>query len=360
MYSEFQQLNLDIVRYSFVWEDNQILTQNLDFQANDQVLVITSSGKNVLSSLLNPLTQVVAIDINPVQNELLKLQINLIKNYDYATFRGLLGLDGKEGVAKNLEKIEKVVKPGQLAFWKAFFENHPKGILHSGKLETYLTAFISTLPAEMQQKLRTLITFTNLSQQTAFFKEYLDNSDNSDFKELFIEYFNESNLSKGRDPKLFKYAEESAGQTFYSRLLHYAETYLLKNNLYFCFFFFGAEGVPTHALPPCYQEKNFDLLKKNLDKIKIVTGEATDYLLSEQGKTITKASLSNIFEYTDKNTFEEICNKLSKHNSHLQFIYWNLLQNQVAPKNQRLHYQIISKLPTSCFYFKNIYLVKIS
>ena len=136
MYSEFQQLNLDIVRYSFVWEDNQILTQNLDFQPKDQVLVITSSGKNVLSSLLNPLKQVVAIDINPVQNELLKLQINLIKNYDYATFRGLLGLDGKglalkitnpldlSGDRKLLQKVFRQIGidkiPHKYSMWSLF------------------------------------------------------------------------------------------------------------------------------------------------------------------------------------------------------------------------------------------------
>ncbi|MCU0437053.1 MAG: BtaA family protein [Raineya sp.] len=357
MYSEFQQLNFDIVRYSFVWEDNQILNQALDFQVTDQALIITSGGKNVLSSALNPLEQIVAIDINPIQNELLKLQINLIKNYDYATFRGLLGLDGKDGVSKNLEKIQTIIKAEHRDFWNSFFERNPKGILHSGKLETYLTAFINTLPSELQQKLHTLVTIENLEEQASFFRKYLDKSD---FRKQFINYFNESNLSKGRDSKLFKYAEENAGETFYNRLCYQADNFLFKNNLYFRFFFFGAEGIPTSVLPPCYQEKNFDLLKKNLHKIKIVTGEATDYLLSEEGKAITKASLSNIFEYTDKRTFEEICNKLSKHNTNLKFIYWNLLQNQIISENQDLHYQVIPKLPTSCFYFKNIHLVKIS
>lgn len=357
MYSEFQQLNFDIIRYSFVWEDNQILTQNLNFQSTDHVLMITSGGKNVLSALLNPLKKITAIDINPLQNDLLKLQINLIKNYDYATFRGLLGLDGEEGVSKNLEKIESIENKESFIFWTNFFKKHPKGILHSGRLETYLTSFIETLPADLQRNLRNLIMFEDVDSQASYFKKYLDSSD---FKKYFIDYFNEINLSKGRDSKLFKYAEETAGETFYNRLLHQSEKFLLKDNLYFCFFFFGAQGIPSNTLPPCYQEANFDMIKKSLGKIEIIDGEVIDYLLSEEGKSINKASLSNVFEYTDKQTFEKICDELSKHNQNIQFVYWNLLQNQIPKNNHHLYHQMIPKLPTSCFYFKNIQLVKIS
>jgi hypothetical protein len=83
-------------------------------------------------------------------------------------------------------------------------------------------------------------------------------------------------------------------------------------------------------------------------------------LLSENGKSVNKASLSNIFEYTDKQTFNGICEELSKNKRNLQFVYWNLLQNQMPQHHRYLHHQTIPKLPSSCFYFKNIQLVKIS
>ena len=65
MNSEFQNVALDQLRYSLVWEGSATLYRALDIQPDDHVLVITGAGCNVLNTLLQAPRQVTAIDLNP-------------------------------------------------------------------------------------------------------------------------------------------------------------------------------------------------------------------------------------------------------------------------------------------------------
>src|SRR5690606_21421956 len=114
----------------------------------------------------------------------------------------------------------------------------PEGLLTSGKLETYIRGFIHTLSDDAKGKLKHLLTFKSVQQQYDYFKQEIDDTS---FTNNFITYFDDRNLSKGRDPRLFKYAEESGGKAFYSRLAKHLSTVLVSSNFYFRFFFFGAK-----------------------------------------------------------------------------------------------------------------------
>ena len=165
-------------------------------------------------------------------------------------------------------------------------------------------------------------------------------------------------MSKGRDPKLFKYANATGGEIFYSRLKEFIGKRLLKNSFYFRFFMFGPQDLPEEILPPCFQKKNFEILKEQLPKLNIVTGEAVEYLLSRKGKHINKAGLSNIFEYVAEGQFAEVCHKLlNEREKPIRFMFWNLLQSQGDKHCQSCLLENLSKtLSTNeaCFYFSNI------
>jgi S-adenosylmethionine-diacylglycerol 3-amino-3-carboxypropyl transferase len=135
--------------------------------------------------------------------------------------------------------------------------------------------------------------------------------------------------------------------------------FLIKDNFYFRYFFFGLEGIEA-LLPSCYQEKYFDVIKNNLHKITLVDGEAVEFLLSASNKSVTKASLSNIFEYTTHEEFNSVCHDLAKANPNLTFIYWNLLQEQVPYNGPSHTYTPLSPNNDSCFYFKNAFLINYS
>lgn len=350
MHSEFYNVELDRIRYSLVWEDFNTLSNGLQFCAHDNLLVITSAGCNVLNSVLLPVRHVTAIDINPVQNNLLRFKMHVIKQHNYDTYKAIMGFKGGDHAQRAWWSIKQSLPDSSCLFWDDFFAQHTDGILVSGKLENYLTRFFSTLDGAIQRKLQKLFTFSDVASQLSFFSKELNVPA---FRDAFILYFNEVNLSKGRDAKLFKYAEEKSGETFYNRLVDHVSKFLVMENFFLRFFFFNPEEIPDNLLPLCYQEQNFEHLRSNLHKISIVDGEAIEFLLSDKGLAVTKASLSNIFEYTTHEDFNSVCKAITTFNPSLTFMYWNLLQAQSLVN---VHGYQVRSLPAqreSCFYFKN-------
>ncbi|XWW44075.1 DUF3419 family protein [Fibrella sp. USSR17] len=355
MQSEFYTVALDRLRYSLVWEDSVTLYTALDVQPDDEVLVITSAGCNALNLLLADPQRVVAVDLNPVQNRLLRLKMHVIRHHDHAVFRGLLGFDGPDSVVNAFAELRTTLAADDLGYWRTFFDSHPEGILLAGKLEAYITGFLDTLDADTQQKLRQLVQFDHVGAQWAFFGDQLHGTS---FQEQFIHYFDEANLSKGRDPRLFTYAEESGGEAFYNRLCRQIATTPVQHNFFFRFFFFGPSQLPEAILPPCYREAHYAQLRTNLHKLTSIDGEAVEYLLSEEGQVITKASMSNIFEYTSQEEFRRVGSLLTASSNRipLRFVFWNLLQEQGAATDAWPNAQITdqSLTDTACFYFKSV------
>jgi S-adenosylmethionine-diacylglycerol 3-amino-3-carboxypropyl transferase len=359
MHSEFYNVELNAIRYSLVWEDSSTLNHALAIDASDHVMVITSAGCNVLNTVLKDPASVTAVDLNPVQNKLLAFKQHVICNHPYRVFRKVMGFDGEEAVQGAKEKVFEALTAKDKIFWSSFFDAHPQGLITSGKLERYITHFCSTLPACLQEKLQALLTFSDVEKQYAFFIDHLHHSR---FRELFINYFDDENLSKGRDPKLLKYATETGGQAFYNRLVQQVKSTLVATNFYFRFFFFGPFNLPEDILPPCYRECNYKKLQQQVSKIKIVTAEAIDYLLSQEGLQVNKASLSNIFEYTSKAEFNTVVAALAtRHRNPLRIVFWNLLNGQGACEGHAASYVTVCNIPTSaqsCFYFKNVVLLE--
>lgn len=358
MNSEFYNVALDRIRYSLVWEDSRTLYQALAIAPTDHVLLITSAGCNVLNALLQQPRRVTAIDLNPVQNKLLLFKCHLILRYEFGVLRALLGLEGKPSVAHTWSKIADSLPTEMRDYWAAFFESHPGGILTAGKLESYITGFLPSLDEETQQKVRRLTGFDTVAAQRDFFANELDGTA---FQARFTSYFDEASLSKGRDPALFKYAQESGGEAFYARLKDMVSTKLVRDNFFFRFFFFGPKGLPEAILPPSYQRRHHQLLRQQLAKLTVVTGEAVSYLESAAGRTVTKASLSNIFEYASPTEFWQVSKRLfAAADRPLRLVFWNLLQNQgdIASASARLPLnKALSELLSgqdACFYFRNV------
>ena len=358
MHSEFYNVALDRLRYSLVWEDSATLYEALDIQPHDRVLVITSAGCNALNVLLKNPGQVIAVDLNPLQNRLLRLKMHVIRHHDHNVLRGLLGLDGPDSVVEAVAKVQTTLPVNEQEYWATFFDSHPNGILTAGKLEAYITGFVDTLDAETRQKLRRLISFDTVAEQRQFFADHLHESP---FKAQFIQYFDAANLSKGRDPRLFTYAQESGGAAFYDRLCRQLATTVVQHNFFFRFFFFGPCHLPESVLPPCYQAQNYGQLRANLDRLTLIDGEAVDYLLSAEGFSVTKASLSNIFEYTSQDEFGRVCALLfSPVRRSLRFVFWNLLQQQGNTLSE-VQNLVVSTQPitdTACFYFRDVRVIE--
>jgi hypothetical protein len=115
MQSEFAHIPLDRLRYGLVWEDHTTLYQALDLGPDDHALIITSAGCNVLNALLAGPRHVTAIDLNPLQNQLLALKAHAIAHHPPAVLRGLLGLAGPAAVATAVAALQATLPAADYA-----------------------------------------------------------------------------------------------------------------------------------------------------------------------------------------------------------------------------------------------------
>ncbi|MFB0519894.1 MAG: DUF3419 family protein, partial [Desulfatiglandales bacterium] len=78
--------------YSQCWEDPESGRKALKITPDDDVLVITSGGCNVLAFSLEHPRSLIAIDSNSAQNHLLELKMAAIRGLNYDSFLRFLGV----------------------------------------------------------------------------------------------------------------------------------------------------------------------------------------------------------------------------------------------------------------------------
>ncbi|MDX5321138.1 MAG: BtaA family protein, partial [Bacteroidota bacterium] len=284
---------MNLIRYSLVWEDYsaiEFLMKQGDYQ---RVAIITSAGCNALNLTLSEVKEIHAIDLNPIQNDLLAFKIHLIQNYPYEVFADLMGIHGLNRVQAACALIEKEIPE---AFLNLLDPIREYGMASCGKLERYLHAFLKSFP-QYVPFIQQLVQEPQRIQRQFILTQWLQEDD---FIRDFSDYFNDDQLSQGRDPKLFKYTPGQGGKLFLRRFLNYLRFREGELPFIFRFFFFGMEGMPQHLLPPAYQRKNFEKLRKNLFKIKRIDAEAIEYTCQSTTVPFDALFLSNIFEYCDE------------------------------------------------------------
>ena len=357
METEFRYLSFDRIRYSMVWEGQSSVLGALQTQEEDEVLIICSGGCNVLNQLLTPCAMVWAVDLNPLQIRLLELKIKVIQEFPYPVYSGLLGFDGVKGMTEASKVVLPTLSVEDRLFWQPIFEANPEGLLLAGKLEAYICEFYRQLSDEQQLLMDRLFEARSLDEQAAHFQKLrLTN-----FEEIFVEYFSRQQLSNGRDPRLFRYTQDPGGERFFERLTRYLTKHLLGDSYISRFFFYGPENMPQYLRPSCYQEQHYAHLGRQFHRLRMHIGEAIDFLNSPEGSKVTKASLSNIFEYTSPEIFKETVEALLQR-PNLRFVYWNLLNKQGHSTHSEPSYlKDLSNLLSEqedCFYFDALHVFK--
>lgn len=105
--------------YAFTWEDPREDLRVMDIQPDDNILVITSAGCNVLEYALQRPRRIHAVDVNPCQNHLLELKCAAITALDYEDFWKMFG----EGVHPEFQtlldsRISPFLSEHAYNFWK--------------------------------------------------------------------------------------------------------------------------------------------------------------------------------------------------------------------------------------------------
>lgn len=321
----------DIIRYSQVWEDAEILIEALDICKNDNILSIASAGENVLAMLTKTPKKIYAIDLSEDQIACMKFKLVSYKFLDYRECMELIGVFDCGNRISLYEKIKDKLEYDVKEYFDRNIEIVKKGIINCGKFESYFRLFrTKVLPLIHNKKIINELLIEKDEEQREIF--YNKKWNNFRWRMLFEIFFSRKIMGKfGRDKAFFRYVDGSVANNILKRT-RYALTKLdTSKNPYL---YYILKGNYNLVLPVAYKKENFNIIKNNIDKVTVLKESVETFLNLEKAESITKYNLSDIFEYMSENQMNNIINKIiEKSPKKSKIAYWNMLSSKRASKN---------------------------
>lgn len=116
----FKQIHGNRLIYNACWEDPRLDRLLLNLADDSRVVMITSAGCNALDYLLDSPARIHAVDVNPRQNALLHLKLNLIRHREFDDLFGLFG----QGRHRKYQKLYGPLRPHLPAYARAFWDDN--------------------------------------------------------------------------------------------------------------------------------------------------------------------------------------------------------------------------------------------
>ena len=304
---EYQIKNGNSFVYSLSWEDPDLDFKYLNVE-NDNVLMITTGGCNILNTLIKNPKKIVSVDISKNQNALLDLKLSAIKNLDYESFWLLFG----KGKIRHFTYIYENIlrKDLQLESSKQFWDSNKQifkdGLYKSGGVGTVIY-IMSCLNPNIDANIFT--NFSDKSKQYEYYKKNIEPNIFNEWSKYFVKFplfysltgvsYNQiKTICDGNDiDKLYNLLKKSYD--------HIIKKYSIKDDNYFMYGLLKGE-LRKENCPDYLKEENFNTLKLNVNKIKIVTSSISEYL----EKTNLKFNKFILLDHLDWMKYEEINNEI--------------------------------------------------
>jgi len=311
----------DFIRYANCWEDAEILLEGLSINSGDKILSVGSAGDNSFSMLTKNPSLVVAVDINPIQLFVIELKKAAYKQLEYEELLGFLGFCESTNRLTQFDEIKPFLSENCLQYWESNTETIEKGIISQGKFERYFQLFTSKILPWIHTKKRTeaLLLPKSAEEQIKFYEKTWNTWR---WRLLFKIFFSRYVMGKfGRDPQFLNQVKISVGTYIFNKAAHHLRSTQAQHNFILRYNLTGNFG---ELLPHYMRRENWEIIRENIDKLKIRQGYAED-AFSEFGN-FNAMNLSNIFEYMDGKTFSETGLKLAQHLiPGGKMAYWNLM-----------------------------------
>ena len=352
------------IAYSTCWEDFNTINNALKIEKNDKVISIASAGCNIFNALLKNPKKIIAIDFNVNQIHLLRLKIVAIKKLNHAQFLELFGIINSKQRKKIYQSIRNSLEEDTKIFWDNNIKLIKKGITYNGKQEKYiklLGRFLRTIKDD--ELIENFMLSKSMKEQIDYFNKNIKGFIwNLFFKivyskpmmlfakdKLVLNQIKDNGISKK-----FKNRVEKAIRTIPVYKNPFASIALLSR-------YYSEEFYPEYL-----KEKNFNILKKNINKIEIKTNTIIEELKKLKGNSYNKFNLSNVLDWVTNKEFEDTLNEIirvSKNKGKL--CYYNTLFNRQIPKkikNIKPHINLSKKLleKDRSFLYENFVVATIS
>jgi len=194
MNKQLANINHNFIRYANCWEDADVLLKGLAIETGDRVLSIGSAGDNSFSLLLHAPELVVAVDINPIQLQLIQLKKAAMQALDHSAFLQFLGFRDCTDRLDLFQKVKNHLSPTEYTFWKSHPTKIEQGIIYTGKLELYFQTFQNRLLPFIHspKRIKDLFIQKEEQEQEQFFQRQWNNFFKRSKSSCFQFYFGTS------------------------------------------------------------------------------------------------------------------------------------------------------------------------
>ncbi|MEI6409444.1 MAG: DUF3419 family protein [Bacteroidota bacterium] len=311
----------DYIRYANVWEDARVLLEGLKARPGAKHLSIASGGDNTLMLLLTDPEMVAAVDINHPQLALCALKRAAIKALDCADYQGFIGLRNATDRLATYAALRDDLSPQAAAFWDENQDVIEEGIVDAGKFERYFQLFAERMLPFIHSKktVRALLAPKSETEQLKFYDRHWNTWR---WRFLFKVFFSKTVMGwLGRDPQFLKQVEVHVGKFIFQKAERHLKSVGAQQNFILRYNLTGSFGtlMPDYMLP-----ENYNIIKSRIDRLVLYEGLA-DSAVAQFGK-FDYFNLSDIFEYMDTDTFEQVSRSFAAGaNPGARFAYWNLM-----------------------------------
>jgi S-adenosylmethionine-diacylglycerol 3-amino-3-carboxypropyl transferase len=317
--------------YSTCWEDPEVLRQALLVTEKDTILSITSGGDLTIGLLLEKPRRIVSIDLNAIQNYLLELKLACFRVLDYEEMLSFLGIRPCDRRLRLFEVLKPCLSSSARDYWSLHGGLLKDGILRQGKQDRYFFQFGCLLRHLLgQKKVDTLLEITDLRAQ----QELFDHSWNGlRWRWLFDLFFSRTVMSLYMDPAHFELVKDKRfGPLIRKRVDRILRESPIWEN-YFIHWVLTKTYRDGSSMPPYLQEKNFETIRSQMDRITIVTDEIETFLLMQPSQSFSKFNLSNIFDWVDDESFAALLREIVRvARPKARVCYYNLLHRRIVPE----------------------------
>lgn len=349
---EKDQVSLFKLVFTHNWEDPESDHDALKIKDGESIMAITSGACNVLGFLLFNPEVIYSIDINPTQSYLLELKIAAIKNLTFDEFVSFSGLKTCETRLLFYEKIKPFLSQEACKFWDNQKKIIVQGFIMNGNYERFIILagkFINFLQGK--KRVHGLLTEKTKEEQELYFDKVWNTRR---FHYMFKILFNKRMLAKrGLVGDYFHFDDGSTSfaESFYNRSRKAFRNLPVKGN-YFLSLYLTGKFRNENEVPAYLKSENYQIIKSRVDRIKIITGEAQEWLESMPEKSIDCFALSNICELmSDKDTNRLFASVLRTGKNNSRIVFRNLMIPREVP--DEFKQQIIKDEKLSSYIYGN-------
>ena len=312
--------DFSFIRYSNCWEDTNILLEALDIHKGETGISVASAGDNTLAMLIKEPKHIYAFDLNPTQLYCCELKIACFKCLSYKDMLTFLGVRRGERLSLYSRLRESLSEAA-----RAYFDSHPdiigNGIIHCGKFENYFRIFRNyIIPLfSTRQTFRDFAAMDDPAKQRQFYDTYINNRRLNTIFNVFFGYKVMGKL--GRDKSFYDHVDdkEESGSDIRGRFELGISSTSNADNPYISYIVRG--GYSMRALPLYLRRENYDIIRRNIDRITLVNGD----MLSLDVEKVDFANLSDIFEYMSDEEFAQNSARLADMLTlDGRIAYWNM------------------------------------